>query len=392
MTKFQIACWFSGIMAVYLGLMVFETQTDYRYTMYLPLSTVQECVPSKQWLENHGGYRTLLVYQGVSVTTYSAIICLMFVFMIYKLKGIPREFSMVSEFVIILLILIFQIIIYLLILMFLYLENNDNVANLYRDDNGPPYMDHSRYIYYITIFDLLIMLETGLHVLQKTYKPNEIVPFPINEDVIRSFDLAIIMPTSMTHFYAYLENLYEFNEALIIFGLHADIRQYIKMVEDGMHTDIELHEKAVEIFEEYIIEDCKWKNHMASAIEGGDDPSDKNFENTLDQAVNKKVRPSMSSQSELIQHKFSQNFEYFNPIPPEILHEIRAGYHSESRTLRFVLNTGLFSDLYLFTIERLRQYYDDFKESGEPYEQLRSEVVKQEVLYEILKRYDLISI
>ena len=76
-----------------------------------------------------------------------------------------------------------------------------------------------------------------------------------------------------------------------------------------------------------------------------------------------------------------------SPIPIEILREIRAGYFKGK--IRFVLNSGLFSDLYLFSLERLRTYYDQFKKSS-AYAQLKDEVISQEILYEILRRYNLI--
>ena len=83
------------------------------------------------------------------------------------------------------------------------------------------------------------------------------MPYPLNEDCIHDFELASIHPTSFNHFYRYLDNLDEFWEPLIAFGLHSDILCYNDMVENG-EDEAEIHEKAVEIFEEYIIENCKW--------------------------------------------------------------------------------------------------------------------------------------
>jgi len=128
-----------------------------------------------------------------------------------------------------------------------------------KDDNiGYTVFDDSRYIYFLIIFDFFIMFETGIHMLYKTYKPNEIIPFPINIDVINSFKLAIVMPLPTTHFYAYLESLLEYEEALIIFGLHADISMYNKMVEEDDNYE-DYKNKAVDIFEDYIIEDCNYQ-------------------------------------------------------------------------------------------------------------------------------------
>jgi len=71
----------------------------------------------------------------------------------------------------------------------------------------------------------------------------------------------------------------------------------------------------------------------------------------------------------------------------EILREIRAGYSNGK--IRFILNNGLFSDLYIFALERLRRYYEEFKLSRQ-FIRLRDEVISQEILYEILRRYEMI--
>jgi hypothetical protein len=52
----------------------------------------------------------------------------------------------------------------------------------------------------------------------------------------------------------------------------------------------------------------------------------------------------------------------------------------------------LFLDLYLFSIERLKVFYEDFKESEEDFEKLKNGIVEEEVLMEILKRYDMVSV
>lgn len=127
----------------------------------------------------------------------------------------------------------------------------------------------------------------------------------------------------------------------------------------------QIHGKAVQIFEDYIIEDCKWQMRQ---------PNEVYLTNS-------------------IKHNSSESSTMFgtssSPIPEEILREIRAGYNNGK--IRFVLNSGLFSDLYIFTLERLRQYYEQFKQSQE-FGNLREEVISQEILYEILRRYKMISV
>ena len=53
-------------------------------------------------------------------------------------------------------------------------------------------------------------------------------------------------------------------------------------------------------------------------------------------------------------------------------------------------NDQLFSSLYYFVLDMLERYYSDFQKSRK-YEQLRDEVAKQEILYEYLRRYSMIS-
>ena len=104
------------------------------------------------------------------------------------------------------------------------------------------------------------MIESGVIILKQTYKPNEIIPFPISMNVINSFQQAILMPLPTNHFYMYLEDLHNYEEALIIFGLHADISIYNRMVEeidDGNYETCK--QKAIEIFEDYITEDCNYR-------------------------------------------------------------------------------------------------------------------------------------
>ena len=69
------------------------------------------------------------------------------------------------------------------------------------------------------------------------------------------------MPLPTNHFYMHLEQLPNFEESLIVFGLHADISIYNKMVEDAEEeSDLEdCRIKAIEIFEDYIVEDCQYR-------------------------------------------------------------------------------------------------------------------------------------
>jgi hypothetical protein len=276
-----------------------------------------------------------------------AFVILALTLLSYNLKHIPREFNVMNELFVIAWLRLVGFIGRYELLFFHFKDGSTQ--------SGP--------VIYASVFlELMQIMATGLYTLISTYKPNQIIPFPINEDCISNFVVAIIMPTSMTHFYQYLQGLPDFDEALIIFGLHADIRIYLRMCDEQQYvTKEQLHQKAVQIFEDYIIEDCKWSLRRHA----GDYTSNK-----------------LSSEA-------SSAYREVSPIPEEILREIRAGYCKSK--IRFQLNSGLFSDLYIYTLERLRQYYEQFKQSKE-FMHLREEVISQEILYEILRRYRMISV
>ena len=71
---------------------------------------------------------------------------------------------------------------------------------------------------------LIWLIVTGIIPIRKSYTDNAIIPFPINEEYIKSLEMALLMPTSANYFYNFLENYAEDKDALIYFGLYADIR------------------------------------------------------------------------------------------------------------------------------------------------------------------------
>ena len=72
-------------------------------------------------------------------------------------------------------------------------------------------------------------------------------------------------------------------------------------------------------------------------------------------------QPLMSSSSEIQTEEPSSSISQTHPFPLEILRELRAGY--SNKRIRFVINNGLFSDLYIYSFERLRGWYEDFSAS-----------------------------
>ena len=92
--------------------------------------------------------------------------------------------------------------------------------------------------YFMIARGLLSLLVTAVIPIKRSYNPNSIIPFPINEECIKSLEMALLMPTSANYFYDYLENSCENKDALIYFGLYADIRTYLRLIEDGESDEV----------------------------------------------------------------------------------------------------------------------------------------------------------
>ena len=98
------------------------------------------------------------------------------------------------------------------------------------------------YILLISFFDFFCMWRSGYKTLEATYRPNDIMPYPITKECIHNFDLAIIMPTTTSHFYEFLQRHNNFKEALITFGIHSDIRIYMAMNDESeYYSNKEIH-------------------------------------------------------------------------------------------------------------------------------------------------------
>ena len=95
---------------------------------------------------------------------------------------------------------------------------------------------------------------TAVIPIVRSYNPNSIIPFPINEECIKSLEMALLMPTSANYFYDYLENCCMNKDALIYFGLYADIRTYLRLHEEGTSETL-LRKHAELIFGDYINEE-----------------------------------------------------------------------------------------------------------------------------------------
>lgn len=62
--------------------------------------------------------------------------------------------------------------------------------------------------------------------VRQTYQPNEIIPFPLNEEVINNMESAMSHTISADYFYNFLVNHLHDVNALSIFALYSDLRLY----------------------------------------------------------------------------------------------------------------------------------------------------------------------
>ena len=116
----------------------------------------------------------------------------------------------------------------------------------------------------------------------------------------------------------------------------------------------------MDIFEDYIIENCRWnlKNPPSSESNKQDRSNGKD---KAREAPEENLIASASDMDDQLGYSASTSYSASSPLPLEILREIRAGY--QKKKIRFVLNNGLFSDLYIYTLERLKGWYQDFQQS-----------------------------
>jgi len=77
-------------------------------------------------------------------------------------------------------------------------------------------------------------------------------------------------------------------------------------------------------------------------------------------------------------------------MPEKVMQEMKSVTDPSTGELIIPLDENLFSSLYFFVLEVLEGYYKDFQKSRK-YDNLKDEVSKQEILYEYLRRYSMIS-
>jgi hypothetical protein len=161
----------------------------------------------------------------------------------------------------------------------------------------------------------------------------QIMPIPPNRENIESVEMVLHIPIAVDYFYEFLMNR-EIEEEIHIFALYIDLRMYDKSCNDDADRQ-EKHGIATDIFDNYFRENA-------------------NLKVTLDPQVNRKF------------------MDKFNQI--------------DNRD--DVLNEYLFIEVYAFVLDKLREFYADFRKS-DGFRMMEEDIRKQEKLYEILSEANL---
>ena len=148
-------------------------------------------------------------------------------------------------------------------------------------------------------------------------------------------DSAMIMPIASQMFYEFINDLSDI-KGMTLIAMYADLRRYMNMHNDHAPQE-EIRKQAMTIYTDYIIED-----------------------NTYELPDN------------------------------DIILDLRDGYNKKTGQIEYTLEDDLFCDLNEFCIGGLEVYYEIFKKSDR-FSDLRNEVDRQEILYHVLRKYNLIS-
>ena len=192
-----------------------------------------------------------------------------------------------------------------------------------------------QYLWIIVCVSLLYL--TALEPLSLTYSQSSIIPFSMNKECISNVESAMIQELSSKFFYNFLYKDLKEERGIVLFALYADLRRFMVLCDDKQTTKQEIVAIANQIYADFLLPD---------------------------------------SDFELDANKI-------------VLH-LRQGYDERRAVITHEINETLFQSLILFAAGGLEVYYDLFMQS-ERFQDLQIEVEKQEILYNVLRRYQLIS-
>jgi len=94
---------------------------------------------------------------------------------------------------------------------------------------------------------------TAVKPIRRTYEPNFIVPFPINDELISNLESAMLMSSSSKFFHEFLEEDLDDVKALSMFSLYVDLRIFYNLLGDPNTKYKQLQEQAQTIYSDYVL-------------------------------------------------------------------------------------------------------------------------------------------
>lgn len=82
------------------------------------------------------------------------------------------------------------------------------------------------FLYFDVFLCICILYISVIEPIRGTYKANEIIPFPLNEQVIRNAESSMAHQISSRYFYDFLCRDLKDIKSLSIFALYSDLRRY----------------------------------------------------------------------------------------------------------------------------------------------------------------------
>ena len=82
------------------------------------------------------------------------------------------------------------------------------------------------FIYFEVVMCIIILYISVIEPIRGSYKTNDIIPFPVNEQVIRNAESSMTHEISSRFFYEFLYRDLKDTRSLAVFALYSDLRRY----------------------------------------------------------------------------------------------------------------------------------------------------------------------
>lgn len=217
------------VIMIPLFIMTVVAVFDNDFRSYFPSFEAKSCLlGSNYFTKEYDIIRKFQLHLYYTIESYlltNFVLNSLLMWFIYLLRDIQAEFSMNHELKVLTFV---QIAVDFIIFFFLIVAPKAEISS----------SNNLQYI--MSVRGLVLLWVTAVQPLRASYSANAIIPFPINEECIKTLEMALLMPTSANYFYEYLETLCgsERNkDALVYFGLYADIRTYLRLLEDQADED-----------------------------------------------------------------------------------------------------------------------------------------------------------